>query len=162
MPIRIPGRRAGRPDYSKTSTIPIISPQPSGVQQLYWSGYDDIPGDTIRVYIPVDKEYNTFPRAGKTVRTRRVTVTLDADTLTTVYCLHIPEEAMEKYLRGEITTSELLFDYSFPFKVQHGYQQVIIEVSLYPIRGPDVFGIAVGNADTNTHRFWFSWEGEES
>ena len=160
MPIKIKGRRAGRPDYSKTSTIPIISPRPSGIQQLYWSGTDDIPGETARLYTPVDSELNTFPREGKTVRTRQVIVTWNADTLATVYCLHIFYEDFVAYLKGEITSGELI-ERSFPFRVQHGYQQVVMPVALYPIKSPDVFGIVIGNADVYEHRFYFSWEAEE-
>jgi len=160
VPIRIPGRRAGRPDYSKTSTIPIIPPQPSNVLQIYWNTSDDIGGRHYILYFPQDDEGNYFPRKGKILRIKRLLISTDADTLMSVRCMEASRDDLEKALAGEITPDELI-DRSYTFMLRMGYQYVEIPPIQYPITHPHIFAFGVLNEDTLEHKFWITLEGEE-
>ncbi len=159
---RISGVRGGRPDYSFVSTIPIAPARPAGILQIYWNGREDADPGMEAYCVPSDPFGNTFPRANKVLKVKKVVVSIDADVLIGLDLVHVIYEGWAKFKRGEITFEELLRRYSYCFATELGYQRIELRPELYSIRSPDVFMIGLINADPENKRtMYFYWNGEE-
>ncbi len=159
---KIAGLRAGRPDYSFTSTMPIAPPAPAGIQQLYWNGKEDVPPGVKLSGVPVDPFGKSFPRANKILKLRKFVASTEADTLIGVDLIHVSYEGWVKYKKGEITFDEMLEKYGYSFAREYDYQRVEIRPELYTIPHPDVFMFVLDNVDTaNAHTIYLYWNGEE-
>lgn len=113
MPIRIPGRRMGRPDYSRIVQRVSLS-APTAEQGPYWAVVGPFTigsGESIAILIErgFSRNYEYVPQ-GKRFLIDHLEVTADANVLLRVDLQH---EDME----GELTT----------LGIAYGYQRVILE-----------------------------------
>jgi len=160
MPVSIVGRRAGRPDYSFTSTYGITPPRPSGIWTVYFTDQDDIEAGHEKIYVVTDWAGNTFPRAGRSLRVRNLIVSGDADTLLWVALIHVAGEDWQAYQRGDISLDELI-NRSVYFYRDKSYQRICTDILFYPINYPDLLLYAIYNPSDQTRRVAVTLKMEE-
>ena len=160
MPVPVVARRAGRPDYSVTSTFAITPPRPSGIWTIYFSDQDDIDAGHEKFYVVTDWDGNTLPRAGRSLRVRNFIVSGDADTLLWVALIHVKGEDWQAYQRGELSFDEMI-DRSVYFFRDKSYQRICTDILFYPINYPDVLLYAIYNPSNQQRRVSVTLKMEE-